>query len=289
MTASRPAFASRSPIAERSRDRTGSRDSDQQTLMAGQGLGHLVGVLGRHLDVLVREMGVVDLRNDRGRHVLQAFEAVERRVRLHRDATNRWVQLLEPARRSHERAAGPKTGDEVRHLALGLLPDLVRRRAVVRLPVGIVRVLIRVEVLVRLGGCAGAGFADGPVRSVGGVGPDDLGSVGREDPLALRRDVRWHAERHRKSHGGPEHRVGDPGISAGRVEQAVSVLEESASLRVGDDGRSCTILHRSARDSPTRPCRGSGCRRDEPPAGRDAPEACSRCDRECSCRETSLW
>ncbi len=105
-------------------------------------------------------------------------------------------------------------------LAFGLVPDLVGGGAVVRAPVFVVGVLVGVEVAVGFGGGQLAGFADGAVGAVGGVGPDDLGSVGGEKALALGRDVGGHAEGDGEAQRRAEHGVGDAGVAAGGVEQA---------------------------------------------------------------------
>ena len=78
-------------------------------MIAGEILRHGVGALGGHLDVLVGEVGVVDLRDDGGGHVLEAFEAVEGRVGLHGDALDLGVELLQAARGSHEGAGGAES------------------------------------------------------------------------------------------------------------------------------------------------------------------------------------
>ena len=172
MTASRPLACLFLGDLQRCGGRGCGGDADEQAVIAAQILRHGVGALGRHLDVLVGELGVVDLRDDGRGHVLQAFEAVEGRVGLHGDALDLRVQLLQAAGGAHEGAGGAEAGDEVRDLAFGLLPDLVGGGAVVGAPVFVVGVLVGVEVAVGLGGDQLARFADGAVGAVGGVGPE---------------------------------------------------------------------------------------------------------------------
>ena len=95
---------------------------------------------------------------------------MKRVVRLHAVAFDRGVKFLEPARRADKCAAGPESGNEVGDPAIRLLPNLQSRCLVVRLPVGVVVVLVGVEVLV---GLSGYDFADRTlapsVPSVGSV------------------------------------------------------------------------------------------------------------------------
>ena len=67
---------------------------------------------------------------------------MEGRVGLEGDDLYPRVVLLEPRRRSDEGPARTESGDEMRDLAGGLLPDLRRRGFVVRARVGRVAVLV---------------------------------------------------------------------------------------------------------------------------------------------------
>src|ERR1700736_4793009 len=67
---------------QRGSSSSGRGYTDQKSLVTSQALSHRVSSLSRHLDVEVGEVRVVDLRHNRRRHVLQAFESVEGRIRL---------------------------------------------------------------------------------------------------------------------------------------------------------------------------------------------------------------
>ena len=112
--------------------------------------------------------------------MLEAFEAIEGGVGLHGDAADSRVQLRRRRVVPTKVPVVPKRSDEVRDLAFGLLPDLVGGGAVMGAPVLIVGVLVGVVVAAGLSGGEFAGFADGSVGTVSGVGPDDLGAVGGE-------------------------------------------------------------------------------------------------------------
>src|ERR671921_2994125 len=59
--------------AQRCRYRGSGGDADQDALLASDTLHHLVGILGRRAKVLLGDGGIVDLRDDRARHVLHAL------------------------------------------------------------------------------------------------------------------------------------------------------------------------------------------------------------------------
>ena len=60
------------------------------------------------------------------------------------------ISRLQTPRDAHERSACAQRGDKMGHCAAGLLDDLRRRRVVVRLPVRVIAVLIRIKVAVRI-------------------------------------------------------------------------------------------------------------------------------------------
>ena len=65
------------------------RNPHQQSLFARQAPHHAVGVLGLDPQVAVGQRVVVKAGTDRGRHVLQAFQAMEAAGGLRRDSTSR--------------------------------------------------------------------------------------------------------------------------------------------------------------------------------------------------------
>ena len=215
-------------------------------------LRHVVGALGRHLDIPVGEVGVVDLRHDRCRHVLQPFQSIERRVRLHGDALDLRVQLLQSARRSHKGSGGAQGRDKVRHLTLGLLPDFVAGCAVVRAPVFVVRILVGVVVPVRFRRNHLPRLANRAVGSIRRVGPYNLRAISLEISLSRLGDVRRHTQRHGKAHRRAQHRIRNACIAAGCIEKSAATAEQSAALRVGHDRRRCAIFYRSSRIRPLR-------------------------------------
>src|SRR5919107_3523686 len=163
---------------ERGRDRRAGREADEDSFLARHPLDHLIGVFGSRRPALVGDGRVVDGGHDGALHVLHAFEAVEGRVGFEGDGLYCWVVLLETRRRTDEGAARAEPGDEVRDLAVRLLPDLRRRRFIVRARVGGVGVLVRIEVAFGVLCVEPPRLTDGPVRAVVRVGKDEVDAVG---------------------------------------------------------------------------------------------------------------
>src|SRR3712207_3581136 len=235
---------------QRRRDRSSGGDADQDSLLARHALDHLVGLLGRGAPVLVGYRGVVDRRHYGALHVLHAFDAVKRRVRLKRDKRYLRVVLLQASGGADESAAGAEARDEVRDLAVRLLPDLRRRRLVVRPGIGRIRVLVRVEVLLRLLGVEPPGLPDGPVGALAGVGQDEVNPVGAQDLLALLARVLRHAQPHPVAQSGPDPGVGDSRVPARRIENSLLRRQSAAPLAVPDHPQRRTVLDRPARVVP---------------------------------------
>ena len=135
--------------------------------------------------IFVGERGVVDRRDERGFHVLPAFEAVERAVGLEADAADFWIEFAEAARGADECAAGAKAGDEVRDASFGLIPDFVGGAVIVGLPVRGIAVLVGIEIFLRIGGDDFVDFANGAVGGFVAGSHDEFGAERGEDALAF--------------------------------------------------------------------------------------------------------
>src|SRR5829696_5306099 len=206
---------------ERRRDRRAGREADEDSFLARHPLDHLVSVLGSRRPILVGDGRVVDGGHDSALHVLHAFEAVEGRVGFEGDSLNYRVVLLETGRRTNEGAARAKPGDEVRELAVRLLPDLRRRRFVVRARVGGVGVLVRIEVAFGVLSVEPPRLTNGPIRALVRVGQDEVDAVGTQDLLPLLAGVLRHTELHPVAERGPDPSVRYPRVSARRVEDCL--------------------------------------------------------------------
>src|SRR5271170_7809073 len=109
--------------------------------------------------------------------MLRAFNAMESGVGLQRDATDLRIQFLQAAGGSDESPGGAEHGHEMRDASFSLLPDFVCRGFVMRAPVGLVRILVGVEIKIRMALRILAGNFDGAIGAFGGVGVDDLCAV----------------------------------------------------------------------------------------------------------------
>src|SRR5215212_4903709 len=231
---------------ERLRDRRAGRDADEDPILSRHPLDHLVGILGSRRQVLVGYRRVVDRGHDGALHVLHALEAVEGRIGFEGDGLHPRVVLLETRRRTDEGSARAKPGDEVRDLAVRLLPDLRRRRFVVRARIGRVGVLVRIEVAFGILGVEPPRLTNGPIRAVVRVGQDEVDAVGAQDLLSLLAGVLRHAEFHPVAERGADPSVRYPRVSARRVEDGLLRRQRARLLTVPDHPQGRPVFDRSA-------------------------------------------
>src|SRR5918993_715361 len=231
---------------ERRRDRRAGREPNEDSFLTRHPLDHLVGVLGSRRPVLVGDGRVVDGWHDGALHVLHTFQAVESRVGFEGDGLYLRVVLLETRRRADEGAARAEPCDEVCDLAVRLLPDLGRRRLVVRARVGRVGVLVRIEVEFRTLSVEPPRLTDGPVRALVGVGQHKVHAVGAQDLLPLLAGVLRHTELHPVAERGPDPGVRYPRVSARRVEDSLLGRQRARLLAVPDHPQRRPVPDRSA-------------------------------------------
>ena len=181
--------------------------------------------------------------------MLQAFESVERTVGLYAHERDLRVQLLQAPPGPHHRARSAEAGDEMGHPALGLPPDLLRRRQVMRAGVRRMVVLIRIPVLVRPQGGEPPRLPNGAIRAFQRIGENDFRAVRVEQRLALLARVPGHAHRHADAGRGAQHRVRDRRVAARRVEQALG-RQFPPRDPVPQDEQRGAVLHRAARVEP---------------------------------------
>src|SRR6185295_16743337 len=134
---------------------------------------------------LVGERRIVNPRDDRRRHVFQALEAVECRIRLKGNQLDGGIELAQTPSGADKRAARAETRDKVRQFAAGLLDQLWRGRVVMSFPVGVVVVLIRIEIPVGIGGVEAACLTNRAVSALEGAGQPQLGAKRAKDELSL--------------------------------------------------------------------------------------------------------
>src|SRR5689334_21838070 len=105
----------------------------------------------------------------------------------------------------------------MRDAPTSLLPDFRPRPLVVRPPVGLVVVLVRVEIFLRLTLNHLTRDQLRPVRPPERVRLDDLRAVDSKDSLALYARILRQAERNLVSERRPDHRISYPRIAARRI------------------------------------------------------------------------
>src|SRR5579859_7951477 len=114
---------------------------------------------------------------------------MKRGVGLQAHAANVWIQFSQAPRCPYKSAARAQARDEVGDAAGSLLPDFIRGRTVMGLPVGGIAVLVGVKVFSRIGGHDFVDFANRAVGTLVAWGDDQLRTVGRQDALAFMRST----------------------------------------------------------------------------------------------------
>src|SRR5579862_5260137 len=106
----------------------------------------------------------------------------------------------------------------MRDASFCLLPNLRSRACVVRLPIGIVVVLVGVEEAFRLRPSQFLGLFLGAVGAVTRIGKDKFRSVGLQDRFPLMGGVGGQAQSDFVTLGRADPGVGDAGVAAGGIQ-----------------------------------------------------------------------
>ena len=210
---------------------------------------------------------------------------VDRALRVGSDDEQVRLLLLQVAADAGDRAAGADGDHDRVELAAGLLPDLRAGRAVVRLRVARVRVLVG---LVRAGDLLGEPVGD-EVVALGRVGVDrgradhDLGAERAEQGDLLRRDLVGDDEDHLVALDRRRECEADAGVAGRRLDDRPARSELPALLGALDHAERDPILVRSARVQVLELARAGSARARARGAGGGRP-ASSRSGRESSGR-----
>ena len=176
--------------------------------------------------------------------IAQTFDSLTER-RLDGDDLHLGLVVLQVATRSHEGAARPETGDEVRDLG-NVAQDLGAGRLVVRARIRIVGVLIQ-EAVLGMTGC----HVDGPlhrtVRSLFARSENHLGTEHFEHLAPFDRDARGHEDLDRVTLHLGDGGQRDTGIARRRFENRLTRNETATLLGLVDHGLGNAILHRAER------------------------------------------
>ena len=230
----------------------GSARTQQQSFFARGPLDQTICLFRSHFQVGIGKLRVINGGHDGRRHVLPSFEPVEGSVRLQADAANRRIQFLEAPRGADKSSAGAEPGDEMSDAPGGLFPDFVRRGLIMGAPIGRVAVLIHIKIPARLGGDNFLRAQNRSVRAFIARRDDQLGAKSLQNFLALfaraRRQAKFHAIAQRRGNHG----VGDPGISAGRVQDGLARLQLPRPFRFANHFQRGPVLYRAARIEPFR-------------------------------------
>ena len=153
---------------------------------------------------------------------------------------------LEDLADAGDRAAGADAGDDDVDLAVGVLPDLLRRGLAVDLRVRLVGELAGQDGARTLGGDL-LGLGDRALHAEGGVGEDQLGAVGPQQRPALLGHRLRHREDDVVAAGGADQGERDAGVARGRLDDGAAGLELTGALRRVDDRDADAVLDRAGR------------------------------------------
>src|SRR6478735_4397012 len=224
-------------------ERGAGGDAHEQALLDGGTAGPLHRGLGIDVDHLVVDGRVEDLGNEVGADALDLVRAggaaVEDRGLLGLDGDDLHAGFagLEHLADTGDGATGADAGDDDVDLAVGVLPDLLGGGPAVDLRVRDVGELAGQHGTLALGDDL-LGLGDGALHPEGGVGEDQLSTVGAQQCAPLLA----HRLRHREHHG-----QGDAGVARGGLDDRAAGLQVTGGLRRVDDRDTDAVLHRARR------------------------------------------
>src|SRR5260370_18141094 len=149
--------------------------------------------------------------------MLRTCQAVKGSVGLQAHAADSGIEFFEPARRSHEGAAGTEARDKMGDATGGLLPDFVGRSAIVGLPVCGIAVLVGVEIFFRISRDDFVHLANRAVGAFIAWSDHEFGAQRCEDALALVRSAVRQTKLHGKLQRGAAHRTANTRVPAACV------------------------------------------------------------------------
>src|SRR5258708_24085835 len=230
--------------AHRRREATARRDAREDAFLARQPPRHLLAFLLRDLDYAIHARALEDLRQvflgplANARHLRPG-------PRLHADHLDRRILLLEKTRASHDRSRGSHRRDELRDRAARVAPDRGRGAGVVRQRIVRIGELVEDQALScfahALGGVARELHAAFLRRE------DELRAEGGHRLPPLDRQVLGHHQHHAIAAHRGDHREGDAGVAAGRLDQSRTRADQPALLRSDDHRKRRAVLHRARR------------------------------------------
>src|SRR5260370_34210520 len=153
---------------------------------------------------------------------------MERCVGLQAHTADFGIEFFEPSRGPAESAARPESRYKMRDAPGSLLPDLVGRGEIVRLPIRGIAVLIRVKISLRSSRDAFLRFATRAVSAFIAGSDHKLRAERRENAFPLVRSAVPQAKLHRKTERRADHCVGNAGVAAGSVNDGFAGSQRPA-------------------------------------------------------------
>ena len=184
--------------------------------------------------------------------MLPAFKAVPRTVRLKADEANCRIKLSQSATCADKCSARAESCYKVRNFASRLFPGLIRGRAVMRLPICGIAVLVRIKIGVRVRRYEFAHTANCAIGALIARRHYQFRAVRNKNAFALMRCAVRQVQLYGISKCGTDHRVGDTGVAARRVDDRLSGHELSGLESRSNHTERWAVLNRAARIEPFR-------------------------------------
>src|SRR5258708_16360483 len=175
--------------------------------------------------------------------MLPAFEAIPRAVRLQADEANGGIEFAQPTGRADESTAGAERRDKMSYFPAGLLPDLGRRCAVMRLPICGIAVLVGIEVCPGICGNEFAHTANRAIRALIARRHYQFCAIRNKNAFALMRCAARQVELYGIPECRADHRVGDTGVPACCVDEGLAGRELAARQPRSNHAQCSAILY----------------------------------------------
>ena len=123
------------------------------------------------------------------------------------------------------------------------MPNLVGRGAIVRLAICRIAVLVRVKIFLGISRDDFVYFANRAVGAFIAGSDHELRPEGRKDTLAFRGSAVGQAKLYRKTQGRADHRISNPGVAAGRINDGLAGSQRPAGETSLNHAQRRPVLH----------------------------------------------
>lgn len=160
--------------------------------------------------------------------MLDTFDSMKKRIWCHCKAFYLRTKFLQSFRCTHECSRGSCTCRKVRNFSVCLSEDFLRRTIIMCLPILLIAVLIKVEILLGMLGNYSAEFIVCTVNALHRICLNDFRTVGLHNFFAFFRYIFRHCEPNSVTQRCSGHSVSDTRIAAGCINNNFFLCQSSA-------------------------------------------------------------